>query len=131
MIVLDAGVLIAHLREGDPFHQAVGVFLEENEEFDWGVSAMTIAESLVHAVQAGRGVSVLSAVKRLEILQLGVMADDTLGLAEVRAATGLKMPDAIVVYSAERHGAELVTTDRAVARAAEARNVVTTLLTAV
>jgi predicted nucleic acid-binding protein len=130
MIVLDAGVLIAHLRDDDPFHGAVTAFFEENEEFDWGVSAMTVAECLVHAVRAGRGVSVLGVLVRLEILQLSVASADTLGLAEVRAATGLRMPDAVVVYAAERHGAELVTTDKALARAASARGIETTLLAA-
>jgi predicted nucleic acid-binding protein len=60
--------------------------------------------------------------------QLAVTADDAAGIAEVRAATRLRMPDAIVLYTAERHGAELVTTDRVLARAATERSVPATLL---
>ena len=55
-------------------------------------------------------------------------AIDAAGLAEVRAATGLRMSDALVLYTAERHGAELATTDRSVARAAEQRGITAHLL---
>ena len=130
MIVLDAGVLIGHLRSDDAFHRAATEFLEANEEFDWGLSCMTLAECLVTAAREGRGVSVLGTLERLEILPLDLTRRDTLGLAEVRAATGLRMPDAIVVYTAEAHGSELVTTDRALARAAESRGVTAHLLEA-
>lgn len=130
MIVLDAGVLIAHLRADDPFHESASGFLDESEELEWGVSAMTLAESLIHAARAGRGVSVLGALERLAIMQLPFAGGDALGLAEVRAATRLKMPDALVLYTAERAGAGLVTTDQLLAQAAEARSVTAHLLEA-
>jgi predicted nucleic acid-binding protein len=130
MIILDAGVLIGHLRGDDPFHVAASEFLEEHEELDWGVSCMTVAESLVHPVREGRGVSVLGALERLHILPLDFAGTDMLGLAEVRAASGLRMPDAIVLYTAESHGAELVTTERTLARAADDRRVTAHLLEA-
>jgi predicted nucleic acid-binding protein len=127
-MVLDAGVLIGHLRSDDPFHAAASGFLEEYEEFEWGVSAMTVAETMVHAVRAGRGVSIMGALERLHVLQLDLTSADALGLAEVRATSGLKMPDAIVLYTAERHGAQLVSTDSALARAAESRGLTAHLL---
>jgi predicted nucleic acid-binding protein len=130
VIVLDAGVLIGHLRSDDRFHDAASEFLAEHEQFDWAVSAMTLAESLVHAVRAGRGVSMIGTLERLAVLQLDIASRDALGLAEVRASSELKMPDAIVLYTAERHGGELVTTNGALARAAEARGVTTHLLEA-
>lgn len=130
MIVLDAGVLIGHLRTDDPYHDACTAFLDENEELDWGVSAVTLAECLIHAAKAGRGVSVLGTLERLAVLQLPLTGADALGLAEVRAASALKMPDAIVLYTAERTGAELVTTDRSLALAAGVRGVTAHLLDA-
>lgn len=44
-------------------------------------------------------------------------------LARVGAETGLRMPDAVVVHAAERTGAGIATTDRAVAAAASARGI--------
>lgn len=125
MIVLDAGVLIGHLQVDDPFHDAATGFLEENEELEWGASAMTVAECLVHAIRGGNGVGMLGSIDRLNILQWEVAPADALGLAEVRATSGLKMPDAIVLYTALVHGAELVTTDQTLARAAEGKGLVT------
>jgi predicted nucleic acid-binding protein len=130
VIVLDAGVVISHLQQEDPFHDAATGFLEEHEEFDWAVSAMTLAECLVQAVRAGRGMQMLHKIERLAILQLDLSASDALTLADTRSTTGLRMPDAIVVHTAQRHGAELATTDRSVARAAEQRGVTAHLLQA-
>ena len=130
MIVLDAGVLIGHLRSDDPFHLPATEFLQENEELEWGVSCLTVAECLVHPVRGGRGVSVLGALEKIHILAIDLVASDMLGLADVRSASGLRMPDAIVLYTAERHGADLVTTDRVLARAAETRGVTAHLLAA-
>jgi predicted nucleic acid-binding protein len=127
-MVFDAGVLIAHLSRTDAFHDAVQRFLEENEEFEFAANALTMAECLVHPTAAGRATTALGVFERLMLQQLAVTADDAAGIAEVRAATRLRMPDAIVLYTAERHGAELVTTDRVLARAATERSVPATLL---
>lgn len=128
MIVFDAGVLIAHLDAEDAHHAAAEAFLEENEEFDFAASALTIAECLVRPVLAGRVTTVLAAFERLHLLQLDLPASDAAGIAEVRGATGLRMPDAIVVHAAERHGAALATTDAAVARAARSRGIIAHLV---
>jgi predicted nucleic acid-binding protein len=49
---------------------------------------------------------------------------DAVALARVRAATGLKMPDALVVHTAERFGGSVATTDARLAAAAESRGLV-------
>jgi predicted nucleic acid-binding protein len=130
VIVFDAGVLIAHLDPDDVFHSAATGFMEECEDFDFGASALTVAECLVHAVAAGRSTTVLGAFERLTLVQFDVNVGDAYGVAEVRAATKLRMPDAVVLFTAERHGAELATTDHVLARAAAARGVTATLLEA-
>lgn len=130
MIVFDAGVLIAHLQSTDAFHQRVQEFMEENEEFDFGATALTVAECLVHATEAGRVTTALGIFERLMLVQFAIEPADAAGIAEIRARTGLRVPDALVLYTAERRGAELVTTDRALARAAAARGIKATLLTA-
>jgi predicted nucleic acid-binding protein len=130
MIVLDAGVVIGHLRPDDLFHRAATEFLEEHEELEWGVGALTLAECLVGAVTAGQSADLMDKITRLSILRFDLSAADALALAETRAATRLKMPDALVLYTAERSGAELVTTDRSLAQAADARGVTAHLLEA-
>lgn len=124
MIVFDAGVLIAHLEPSDLFHDAATGFLEEFEEFDFAASVVTLAECLVRPAQFGRSSEAVAKLDRLELIRLDVAADAGSRIADIRAHTRLKMPDAIVLYTAEREGAELVTTDRGLSSAATARGVV-------
>jgi len=124
LIVFNAGVLIAHLEPSDVFHDAATGFLEEFEEFDFAASVITVAECLVRPAQFGRSSEAVAKLDRLELIRLGVPADAGSRIADIRAHTRLKMPDAIVLYTAEREGAELVTTDRGLAGAATARGVV-------
>jgi predicted nucleic acid-binding protein len=130
VIVFDAGVLIAHLEVGDVFHDAAVGFLDENEEMEFAVSPITLAECLVRPAGNGGAHRLFQALQRLHFEERDVTPGDAIGLAEVRATTGLKMSDALVLYTAESRGAELVTTDRALARAAEERGVTATLLEA-
>jgi predicted nucleic acid-binding protein len=124
LIVFDAGVLIAHLEPTDPFHRASTGFLEEYEEFDFAANVVTVAECLVRPAELGRSSEAVAKLDRLELITLGLSADAGSRIADIRAHTRLKMPDAIVLFTAEREGAELVTTDRGLARAALARGVV-------
>jgi predicted nucleic acid-binding protein len=72
----------------------------------------------------------LGTFERLHLLQFDLTRADTVGIAEIRAATKLRMPDAVALHTAESKGAELVTTDRRLARAAEDRGVTAHLLAA-
>lgn len=128
MIVFDAGVLIAHLETHDVFRPAATAFMEEYEELEFAAGVTTIAEVLVHPCQAGSAESVVAALESLVLVPLELTQGDIMGVAGIRADTGLRMPDAIVLHLAERHAAQLVTTDRAVARAARARGVEAHLL---
>jgi predicted nucleic acid-binding protein len=130
VIVFDAGVLIAHLDADDAFHNAATAFLGDNDEFEFGVNPLTLAECLVRPARGGDARQAFHALQGLRFEPTEVTADDAAGLAEVRAATGLRMSDALVLYTAERHGAELATTDRSVARAAEHRGITAHLLQA-
>lgn len=130
MIVLDAGVLIAHLDRSDPFHRATSGFLEDNEEFEFAANALTVAESLVHPTVAGQAAEFDATLERLRLLRFDIVADDVRAVAEVRAATRLRMPDALVLFTAERHGAEIATTDQGLGRAAQGRGVAVSVLTA-
>lgn len=128
MIVFDAGVLIAFLDPADAFHGSTVDFMEEYEEFDFAASALTVAESLVRPARNGTAEHLKGGLTRLSMVTIDISDDDILGIADVRARTRLRMPDAIALHSAERHDAQLVTTDRALARAAADRGVEAHLL---
>jgi predicted nucleic acid-binding protein len=130
MIVLDASVLIAHISPEDAFHERATELLEQLEEFDFAASTLTVAECLVHAADADRVTTVLGIFERLNLIQVELTRSETAGIAEIRKASKLRMPDAVVLHTAEAHGAELATADRALARAAETRGVTAYLLEA-
>lgn len=128
MIVFDARVLIALLDPADAFHGPTVDFVEEYEEFDFAASVLTVAESLVRPARNGIAEQIRAGLTRLSMLTIDVADDDILCIADVRASTRLRMPDAVALHSAERHGAQLVTTDRTLARAATDRGVQAHLL---
>lgn len=121
MIVLDAGLLIAHLDADDVHHLATRGFLEEFEEFDFGANVLSIAEAIVHPTRSGRALEVLDALVQLELIRLETPGAAAAAIAEARASTGLGMPDVVVLNSAELIGAELATTDRRLFAAAQSR----------
>lgn len=124
MILLDANVLVAFLTRDDKFHERVLRFFDKRAPDQFAVSALTLAESLVHPVRHGRVEEARRALNALGLNTLGVVADDALPLARIRESTGLRLPDAIVLHSAERAGAELATADARVVNAARALGIV-------
>jgi len=113
VIVLDASVLIGYLEEGDPHHQeAVELLVELSDQYLF-VPAFTWAEVLVGAVKLGKVETAVDWINR----KLGVAianpegADWPLQLAEMRARTNLKMPDASLLATAEVLNAEVATFD--------------------
>ncbi|MFT4219242.1 MAG: PIN domain-containing protein [Microbacterium sp.] len=131
MIVFDAGVLIAFFDPHDAFHAAANDFIDEHEHAEFVASVLTVSEALVRPAANGRAGTLKAGLDRLGLLRIDVGEEDIVPLAEVRAATRLRMPDALVLLGAERHGAELVTTDEVLARAAAERGVTAHVLAAV
>lgn len=123
-VVVDAGVLIAQLHDGDALHDRAGGLLLRLAEARLVASVLTVAECLVRPAQRGGSPLIERSLERLGIERLALREQDAAALATVRAETGLRMPDAVVVHAAERLGAALATSDRAVARAARARGIV-------
>ncbi|MBV9847118.1 MAG: type II toxin-antitoxin system VapC family toxin [Kutzneria sp.] len=123
MIVLDACVLIAHLDATDVHHERATRLLAESGDLRLHASVLTLAETLVGPVRTGRGHHVQQALTRLGVTPLGLPADIAVELAAVRARTGLKMPDAVVLLTAETHHAALATFDDKLRRAASSRDV--------
>jgi predicted nucleic acid-binding protein len=102
MIVLDAGVLIAHFQPADPHHQRASQLLAEHHHHEFVINTITVAEVLVGPARSGQTDTIRQALDTLEIQTHGLDANAAAPLAELRAQTGLKLPDCCVLYTAER-----------------------------
>lgn len=121
MIVLDASVLIAFFDGQDKHHAAAERLLSDAMD-DLTVNSLTLAEVLVAPVRDARLDAVLAALAALEIQELPFPADMAVRLAELRAATGLKMPDCCVILAAEDAAGAIASFDERLAQTAEKRN---------
>lgn len=115
-MILDANVVIALLNPEDAHHSRAAGLLVEVPEEDLHIPAVTLGEALVWHVRAGTGERALEV---LEDLGLSVIEskEDPLALARVRAESGLRMPDCIVLHHALTRGEALATMDERLARA--------------
>lgn len=102
MIVLDASVLIAHFQPADPHHSRASQLLAENEHHQFVINTITLAEVLVGPASIGQTDAFRQALDTLQIQTHGLDANAAAPLAELRAQTGLKLPDCCVLYTAER-----------------------------
>lgn len=116
MIVLDASVLIAFLDREDAHHARSTALLRNCAEDELAASVLTLGEVLVGPARLGRAHEALEAVRGLEVRTLPLT--DPLQLAELRARTGLRLPDCCVLLAAAVHGASVATFDAAQAAAA-------------
>ena len=123
MIALDASVLIAHLSAADPHHAAATAILLDAAPGSTLVHTVTMAEVLVGGVRVGRGVAIRDDLRAAGIDAAPHDPDEPLRLAELRATTGLKLPDCCVLDVAMHHQASLATFDAALASAARNRGV--------
>lgn len=121
MIVLDASILIAYLDNNDRHHDAAEALLERAIDDDLGANPLTLAEVLVVPARDGRLDPVRSVLRDLEVQELPFPADTAVRLAQLRASTGLKMPDCCVLLAAEDQAARVACFDDRLARAAESR----------
>lgn len=123
MIALDASVLIAHLSPVDPHHAAATAILLDAAPGSTFVHTVTMAEVLVGGVRVGRGVAMRDDLRAAGVEVAPQDADEPLRLAELRASTGLKLPDCCVLDVAIHHRASLATFDVALASTARHRGV--------
>ncbi|MCZ2404576.1 type II toxin-antitoxin system VapC family toxin [Paenarthrobacter sp. Z7-10] len=118
MIVLDAIVLIAHLNPNDAHHDAATQILLSASPSSLLVHSITLAEVLVGGARIGRGAEMYA-----DLMAAGVrLADhdeqEPVRLAQLRATSGLKLPDCCVLDTAINNDASLATFDHALVRAA-------------
>lgn len=102
MIVLDASVLIGHLDGRDPHHDSARALLETSGTEPLGASAITLAETLVGPARAGRLEEAQAALTRLGVSELTLDKGAPRRLAQLRADTGLKLPDCCVLAAAQQ-----------------------------
>ncbi|MCW2649887.1 MAG: hypothetical protein JWR32_863 [Mycobacterium sp.] len=121
MIVLDASVLIAFLDGDDTHHAAAQQLLTHTADDDLAVNSLTLAEVLVAPIRTGRLDPTLAALHALEVQELAFPAGTAVQLAQLRAATGLKMPDCCVLLAAEGAAASVASFDERLAHTAEMR----------
>jgi predicted nucleic acid-binding protein len=118
---LDASVLIAYLRRADAHHErAIELVLDAGELV---AHPITLAEVLVGAVRRGRGEELVETLRGLGVRQATVDAGQPLRLAELRAASALKLPDCCVLDLAITERTALATFDGALAEAARLHGV--------
>ena len=123
MIAMDASVLIAHLNAGDPHHEAATAILLSGTPGQMLAHTITLAEVLVGGVRIGHGASMLDDLRAAGIVVALRDDGEPLRLAELRANSGLKLPDCCVLDVAIHHQATLATFDAALAAAARKRGV--------
>jgi predicted nucleic acid-binding protein len=122
VIVLDASVLIAYLDSDDNHHVAAEALLVGAIDDDLGANPLTLAEVLVVPARDGRLESAQTVLRELEVDELPFPRDTAVRLAQLRASTGLKMPDCCVLLAAEDAGAAVASFDDRLAHTAEDRN---------
>lgn len=106
LTVLDASTLIAVFDGGDAHADAAAHIVEEAEQL--AVSSLTLAEALLAPTAAGAADQFIAIVQRLGIAEIGLPAGSAAPLAELRAQTGLKLPDCCVLLAATQAGAAAV-----------------------
>lgn len=124
MIVLDANIVIALLDSENSSHIRSQRLLETHAGEQWAVCTLTLAEILVGPARAGRLAEARSVIGQLNIRVEAIGADAAGAIADLRAATSLKMPDCCVLYTAELFGCGLATFDRRLGAEARGRGTV-------
>ena len=118
LTLLDAGVIIGYLSSADPHHETATKALREaiagNQSL--AMPASVLAEILVGPSRRGADAVevVRNMVAAVPIAVIPIGNDIAVKAADVRARhKSLKLPDALVIATAEEEGAErLLTTDR-------------------
>ena len=109
--LLDTSVVIGALNRDDALHEAAGDAVRaERDRHALAISALTYAEILVGPLRAGgRAVEVVERFAA-QVRIVGLSPDVARLAAELRAARGLKLPDAVIVATGLRLGADVILT---------------------
>jgi predicted nucleic acid-binding protein len=111
LALLDSSIVIGALNRHDALHEAASRAVRaERDHHALAISALTYAEILVGPLRAGgRAVAVVERfAAQVRIVDLS--PDIARLAAELRAARGLKLPDAVIVAAGLRLGADVILT---------------------
>lgn len=125
MIVLDASVLIAHLDDTDDHHARASRVLLAVAGRALRASTVTLAEVLVGPARADRLGAATGALTTMGVEEVRLADDAATRLAQLRAATSLKLPDCCVLLAALDADADVRTFDERLAAAARHLGVAT------
>ena len=119
MIILDSCVLIAFADPTDIFHPDACRVLTTTEAL--AITALTAAETMVHTSPQQHN------LWRRTFDDLGtevipITGSDIEKIAETRSTSGLKMPDALVLWLAESRDAAVASFDQRLINTAQERN---------
>ena len=122
MITLDAGVLIALFNAKDAHHEAAMKLLDAATRRDdlLYMNPLSQAEVLVMAAQQGSEKIYYEKIVSIGVATLAAPTDTGVWLAQLRARTGLKLPDCAVILTAQQSGSKIATFDHRLAREARA-----------
>ncbi|MCL2787010.1 MAG: PIN domain-containing protein [Micrococcales bacterium] len=98
MIVLDASVLISHLEAGHTHAERTRVVLDTAE--DLIIHPITLAECLVGPARQGNGEAFRGAISQIGVVTWRPDDEQPYRLAQLRASTGLRLPDCCVIDTA-------------------------------
>jgi predicted nucleic acid-binding protein len=114
-LVADASFIIALLNPSDAHHLWAQSVFSLHEREDIRSTTINLAEAMVRPYQTGQAVEFEDALAELEIRVWNLREGDESPLTELRAASNLKMPDALVLFCAIRTSSSVATADRALA----------------
>lgn len=121
--MLDASALIALQASNDRHHEWALALFRNTLEDTWQMNALTLAEAIVHPIRSGKEDLFMRNIESLEVAISDFPASAGPELGRLRAESGLKMPDAIVLHQAITSKAMLATTDSQLATAARKRGI--------
>jgi predicted nucleic acid-binding protein len=120
VITLDASVLIAHLDSTDALHGRARKALRHHAGAPLHASVVTLAEVLVGPARRGEAQRIAAVIGSMGVEPAPLRSHDALLLAELRCATGLRMPDCCVLLTAQAMGMAILSFDDRLRRAAAA-----------
>jgi predicted nucleic acid-binding protein len=118
VIIVDASVLIGYLDRTDAHHGAAVDLLAREIEDDLAASSLTLAEVYVGPAKTGRLEQAVAAVRDLEVVERPLPASGAISLAELRARSGLRLPDCCVLLLAQEARGLVASFDKRLLKAA-------------
>ena len=123
MITLDTSVAIAHLYPHDRHHQAATEYLRAAADQGFLIHSLNLAEVLVGGARVGRGQEMFTDIEGIGVHVADRQDGEPLRLANLRATSGLRLPDCCALDTALTTGSTLATFDDALAKAARQHHV--------